>query len=325
MIEIAGHGWRGSVERSLEVTGTLHVGMQFDDHTLERPLDDSKRVWLGRAGSGSPCVLKFPPLDAADGEALREAFLREAWRATRIDSPLFVRASLPEGNKLLYYKMEYIEAPTLRERLQSGRVSVEEALSLGRFLLAAGQFLITRDLVHGDIKPENILFTGPRPVDGFKILDLGSVAVLFSVTNRAGTPSYLAPERFRGAPISERSEVYSIAVTLYEALAGTYPHGEIERFQTPRFDSPPRRLSKLNPAVPSWLETVLYRGLEADAERRYQSFSEMLYDLEHPDSVQPHHAKDAPLLERNPLLVYKVLCLVLLAANVFLLARLSLR
>ncbi|MEO6246863.1 MAG: protein kinase, partial [Opitutaceae bacterium] len=126
-------------------------------------------------------------------------------------------------------------------------------------------------------------------------------------TSRAGTATYLAPERFRGGPLSERSEIFAIAVTLYEALTGAYPYGEIERFQTPRFEAPPRRLTRLNPAVPPWFDSVIVRALDPDPERRYQNFSEMAFDLAHPERVTRHHGKDASLLERNPLRFYKVL------------------
>jgi serine/threonine protein kinase len=139
----------------------------------------------------------------------------------------------------------------------------------------------------------------------FRLLDLGSAAELFSVTSRAGTPSYLAPERFRGGALSERTEIFAIAVTLYESLSGTYPYGEIERVQTPRFEKPPRRLVRLNPAVPPWLDFIILRAIDPEPERRYQNFSEMAYELANPARVGPHHRKDASLLERNPLRFYK--------------------
>ena len=145
-------------------------------------------------------------------------------------------------------------------------------------------------------------------------------APIFSVRTRAGTPTYLAPERFTGAAISERTEIFAIGVTLYRALTGQFPYGEIERFQTPRFDATTRAVSRLNTTVPAWLDSVIRRAVEADAERRYGHFSEMAYDLEHPRTVAAYHRKDAPLLERNPLLFYKVLCVVLLVVNVGLLA-----
>jgi serine/threonine protein phosphatase PrpC len=300
--------------RPLEIIRTLRAGDLIDGHRLVRPLGGNQRVWLAEAQSPDPksqvfnrVVLKFPAADSADDEPLREAFLREVRTALRLASPDLVRAWVPAGTALRCYAMEWINAPTLRSVLLTGRLGVEEARELGRFLLRVGQFLLRHDLVHGDIKPDNILVRREPGGTSFRLLDLGSAAELFSVTSRAGTPSYLAPERFRGGAISERTEVFAIAVTLYEALAGAYPYGEIERFQTPRFEKPPRRLVRLNAAVPPWLDFVILRALDPDPERRYQLFSEMAYDLANPARVAPHHRKDAPLLERNPLRFYKAL------------------
>lgn len=135
----------------------------------------------------------------------------------------------------------------------------------------------------------------------------GAGLALLVRQSRAGTPSYLAPERFRGGALSERTEIFSIGVTLYEALTGIYPYGEVERFQTPRFDSAARRPAKLNPSVPPWFEAIVLRAIDPDLERRYQNFSELVYELAKPGQVAAHHRKDAAFLERNPLLFYKAL------------------
>ena len=124
---------------------------------------------------------------------------------------------------------------------------------------------------------------------------------------------------------SERTELFAIGVTLYEALTGTYPYGEIERFQTPRFDSQPRRVVRLNPLVPDWLDSIILRAIESDTERRYQNFSEISYALAHPAQVVPHHPKDSPLLERNPVQFYKLLCCVLFVVNLILFTLLARR
>lgn len=319
----------GADSQRLEVLPTLRAGDAVDGHTLVRSLDPNERVWLANGSDGAPVVLKFPPRDAADTEALRDAFVREAWNATRLASPDFVRAWAPTEGALRFYAMDYVSAPTLREMLRAGALAVEDARELARFLVRTAQTLLQHDLAHGDIKPENILvLRGAADVGGgvaFKLLDFGSAAELFSVTSRAGTPSYLAPERFRGAAVAERTEIFAIGVTLYEALTRAYPYGEVERFQTPRFDTPPRRVAKLNPAVPPWLETILLRAIEPDRERRYQNFSELAFDLEQPDKVVPYHRKDAPLLERNPVRFYQLACVVLLAVIAWLLVLLGRR
>lgn len=306
----------GADAQRLEVLPALRAGEVVDGHRLVRSLAVSERVWLAEDGAGGSLVLKFPALEAAESEGLRDAFVREAWNATRLVSADLVRAWTPAEGALRYYAMEFVPAPTLRQVLEGrGVLSVEEARDLGRFLLRAGQHLLRHELVHGDIKPENLLVLRNASAAGggttFKLLDFGSAAELFSVTSRAGTPSYLAPERFHGAAVAERTEIFAIGVTLYEALSGVYPYGEVERFQTPRFDASPRRLGKLNPAVPDWFESIVLRAIEPDRERRYQHFSEMAFELEQPAKVAPYHRKDAPLLERNPVRFYKLLCGVL--------------
>ena len=321
VLDLVTPGWpSGNGRHPLEVIPKLENGNQIDGYTLLRSLQEGDRVWLATSPDGSSHVLKFPPKEASDDETRRDAFVREMWNATRIQSPDFVRAFMPAASGALrFYAMEYVEAPTLRAALAVAPLTVEETLTLARTLLRAGQFLLTRDLAHGDLKPDNILVVrdpaGASP-PRFVLLDLGSAAEIFSVTTRAGTPSYLAPERFRGAPLSERTELYAIGVILYEALTRTYPYGEIERFQTPRFEQTPRRPTRLNSAIPPWLESAILRTLEPDESRRYQNFSELLYALDHPAEVAAYHRKGVPLLERDPLLLYKLLCLLLLLLNI---------
>jgi len=136
-------------------------------------------------------------------------------------------------------------------------------------------------------------------------VDFGSVTEIFSIRSRAGTASYLAPERFHEAPISERTEMFAIGVTLLEALTKTFPFGEIERYQTPRFQAA-KRPGKYNANLPPWLESLLLRALSPDPEARYQNYSEMLFDLAHPDKVAPFHPKNTPLVERDPLRFYQI-------------------
>lgn len=326
VIEVLEPGWSGErARRPVSVLPALHAQERVDDYTLVRSLQEGDRVWLATTVDGGKKVLKFPQLEAADDEIRRDAFVREAWNATRIQSPDFVPSFLPPTGSLRYYVMDYVEAPTLREVLRNGPLPVEQAVELARTLVRAGQFLLSRDLAHGDLKPDNLLVVPSANGVRFQLLDLGSSAEVFSVVSRVGTPSYLAPERFRHAALSESTELFAIGVTLYEAVTRAYPYGEVERFQTPRFESTPRRPSRLNTAVPPWLEAVILRAIAADPANRYRNFSEMAFDLEHPEQVVPYHRKDAPLLERNPLLFHKALNLVLLGIVIGLLIVLARR
>jgi serine/threonine protein phosphatase PrpC len=325
VLDVVRRGWSESeTPVRLEVIAKLAEDDRIDGYRLLTPLEDGSRVWLAESEQSETVVLKFPPLEAADDEQRRDGFLREVWHATRIESEDFVRAFAPKTEILKYYVMDYIEAPTLREVLKTSHLGVEQAVALGQFLTRAGQFLLSRDHAHGDIKPENIaVLNSERAAPRFLMLDLGSSAEVFSVTSRAGTPSYLAPERFSGAPLSERTELYAIGVTLYEALTGRFPYGEVERFQTPRFDTQPKSVVSTNKTVPAWLEAVVSRAIAVDPESRYQNYSEMAFELSNPERVRPFLLKGTPLIERNPLRFFQVLSLLLFCLNVILLYRLS--
>ena len=300
---------------SLMVPGELLTGQAWSGHTLLRAFDPDHRVWLARRLSdGTRRVLKFAPGDARHDERLRALFSSEIAQARRLHSKFFPAVEIPPGDPVSCYSLEYIEAPTLRECLASQPLVTEEVIALGRFLTAAAQFLLAHDLVHGDLKPENILVVRRGVAAEFLLLDFGSVAPLFAPPSRAGTPSYIAPERFTGAPHSERTEVYGIGVTLFEAATRAYPYGEIERFQNPRFAAP-RRPARLNPTVPDWLEAALLHAVAVEPAHRYQNYSQLAFDLTHPSEVEPYFAPDAPLLERNPLLVWQLFAAVLAALN----------
>lgn len=309
---------RGRAGRPAQVPDKLKVGDVVDGFTLRRSFRASDRIWLA-ARAGESYVLKFAPREAAQNEAVLAGFLREIWHATQLQAEFFPAAFAPEDATALYYALAYFHAPTLKQFLaERGPLTPPQAVELGQFLLRAEQFLLGHDFVHGDLKPENILVL--RQDDGlrFKLIDLGSVAEVFSLQGRAGTPSYLAPERFAGAPVAEPTEIFSLGVTLYEALTGRLPYGEVEPFQKPVFQAV-RSLVADCPHAPPWLEAIIARSLAVDPARRYETYSEMLFDLENPAKVRPFHRAGAPLLERNPLLFYKAGFFVLLALDLFLL------
>jgi serine/threonine protein phosphatase PrpC len=300
----------------LPIPGVLRKGDKIDGYELVRCFSGNSRVWLAEREQ-QRVVIKFPPLEAVENPALLDAFTHETWNATRVQSAQFVRAEEPLRQTSRYYVMEFVDAPSLHAVLKNRVLSVDSAVSLGKFLVSATQTLLRLDLAHGDIKPENILCDGDYTSISFKMVDLGSAAPLFSIVSRAGTASYLAPERFHGAPLSERTEIFAIGVTLYQALTAKLPFGEIERFQTPNFSSP-KRLSRINANIPFWLDAVIHRAIAINPERRYQHYSELAHDLAHPERVQPFFEEGGSLLERNPLAFYKAGFFILLLITLIL-------
>ncbi|WP_457605909.1 protein kinase domain-containing protein [Nitratifractor sp.] len=307
-------------QSELAVRERYKKGEVIDGYRLLRPLIQNGRTWLCEK-RGQRYVLKFAPYEVLEDEKILDLYVKEVWNAKRLKAGFFPKAAVPTNRTHRYYIMPYLEGTELKKEIAKRPLPTDLAIDLGEFLLRMSQYLIRQDLVHGDIKPENILVTERKGKKSFKMLDFGSITEVYSDSSRAGTPSYLAPERFHGAPISEQSEVYAIGVTLYEALSRRFPYGEIEPFQTPSFEKSPKPLSQLNPNVPKWLESVVMRAVEADPDKRYSHYSEMLYELQHPEKVRPYFSKESSLVERYPLPVCRWLLLASLIANVVLLTR----
>ncbi len=303
-------------QQNLSIPDRLKSGMIIDGYRLIKPLIQNERTWLVMQ-KGKNYVLKFAPIEAKEDEAILDLFVKEAWNAKRLKAGFFPKSVIPKNRTYRYYVMEYLEGETLKEYLKKRSLHIDDAITLAKTLLKMSQYLLKYDLVHGDIKPENIIVTNRKEKLIFKVIDFGSMSEIYSIDSRAGTPSYLAPERFKGDSISESTEIFSIGVVLYEALTKKFPYGEIEPFQTPTFKSP-KRVHFINKKVTLWFESVILRSIEIDKDRRYQNYTQMLYELENPQKVKPYFDKDASLIERDPILAYKIGFFFMLGVNIIL-------
>ncbi|CAA6803981.1 MAG: Probable serine/threonine-protein kinase [uncultured Sulfurovum sp.] len=280
------------------------VGDVIDGYTLIKSLIQNERTWLCEK-RGSHYVIKFVPFEALDDELQLDMFVKEVWMAKRLKAGFFPKTAIPKKRTHRYYIMAYIEGEDLKSYTAKKPLSVDLSVELATFLLKMSQYLIRLDLVHGDIKPENIIVTKRKGRTVFKMVDFGSITEAYSNVTRAGTPSYLAPERFQQAPITEQTELYAIGVTLYEILTQKYPYGEIEPFQTPSFEKTVKIPSHINSKIPSWLESIILRALESDTKLRYHNYSEMQYELTHPQKVKPYYDKRTSFIERHEFMIYK--------------------
>lgn len=205
---------------------------------------------------GRPVAIRLiAPELVTDARAV-EQFLREAKALAKIAHPnvveVFDIGDTPEGP---YVVMEWIHGESLAARLRrAGRLSGNEVYALGRQLLGALSAAHGQSVVHGDIKPSNVLLQSPSM--DVKLADFGIARDLHQGV------LYATPERLRGDIGGPRGDVYALGTVLYSSVTG-----ELE-------GSP--NLNK----VPSALRPVLARALERDPAKRYQSAAHMLADWE---------------------------------------------
>lgn len=301
-------------QSDLIVKEIYKAGKVVDGYTLLKSLIQNNRTWLCEK-RGLKYVIKFVPYEAMSDEKILDLYVKEVWMAKRLKAGFFPKAIVPKNRTHRYYIMSFVEGDTLKEYTAKKPLFVDMSVELAVFLLKMAQFLIKHDLVHGDIKPENIMVTERKGKIVFKMVDFGSITEAYSNVTRAGTPTYLSPERFKQAPVNEQTEVYAIGVTLYEALTHKFPFGEIEPFQTPSFDKKIKEPTKLNAKIPKWLESIILRALETDTDKRYHNYSEMQYELTNPTKVKPYFDKSTSFIERNEKMVYKVGFISMLVLN----------
>ncbi len=312
---------------SLPLPRRLKVGHELDGMAVEEILHDARETLLYRVRNlrnGQQLVLKtLQPAMAGDPGAMA-ALLMEEWRARRVVSPFFPQVVPNEQRSCLYYLMTWHAGATLQARLDAGQhFPVGETVRLGVSLLKAIAALHRLDIVHRDVKADNIHLGQ----DGMlRLLDLGVALSLAErkandPIGRAGTPSYMAPDLFASPEPQPGHDLYAVGVTLYHLLTRKYPYGEIEPFQTPKF-AEPIRPTRWRPEIPGWLENILLKAVARDAKDRFETAEEFMLALERGAQRPIAAPSRQPLAQRNPLQFWKGLAAVSMAINLILLLKL---
>lgn len=209
-----------------------------------------------------------------------DRFSREARALSQLSHPNVVR--LIERGEIggrAYFTMELVRGTTLRDRLQfQGPLSYPELTRLALEMGAALDHLHEHGVVHRDVKPDNLML---MPDGSAKLMDFGIALLLFEDHQGAngfeGSPAYMSPEQVASRPVDGRTDIYSLAVTLYEAATGKRAYdgdsiATITQKVVQEYPAPP-------PGLPLHFQAILMRAMAKNPNHRYARCAEMAADL----------------------------------------------
>ena len=221
---------------------------------------------------GQQVALKFLPEAATDEEVL-ERFRNEVRTARRISHPNVCRVfDIGQTADQVFFSMEYIDGEDLGSLLRRiGRLPGDKASEIARKICAGLAAAHNKGVLHRDLKPANVMLDGRGEI---LIMDFGLAGLAHEIRDfRSGTPAYMAPEQLAGDDVTQRSDIYSLGLVLYEVFTGKPAFDgrtleEIVRFRSDRGPSRPSSLVKdLDPTV----ERIILRCLETDPANRPDS------------------------------------------------------
>jgi serine/threonine-protein kinase len=235
-------------------------------------------------------ALKVLRSNLAGDEAYIRRFQHEAQAAAKL-----VHANIVQIHEVgcidgtYFIAQEYVPGQNLKQllgRLESGVVGAVQAVNIIRQVAAALHKAAEQNIIHRDVKPENIMIS---PTGEVKVADFGLARVvrdgealnLTQVGITMGTPLYMSPEQVEGRPVDPRSDLYSFGVTCYHMLAGRPPFdGETAlAVAVQHLKNEPKRLEALRPDLPEGLCRIVHKMLAKKPEDRYQRAVDLLKDL----------------------------------------------
>ena len=309
----------------------LEARMIFDGYRIVRQLHGNSRshVYLAvDTENDDIVVIKIPSIDLRGDRAQLKQFMMEEWIARRVDSAHVLKPRLQSRKRnYLYVVMEFVDGQTLSQwMIDNPRPDLETVRGIVEQIARGLRAFHRMEMLHQDLRPENIMIDRTGTV---KIIDFGSTKVAgvaeadrFADRNPVpGAVQYTAPEYFLGEGGTPRSDLFSLGVIAYQMLTGRLPYGaEMAKART----RSQQRRTAYNSAldndheIPVWIDGVLKKAVHPDPRKRYEELSEFVFDLRHPNESFSRSAP-VPLIERNPLLFWKSLSLLLACAVLFLL------
>ncbi len=240
-----------------------------------------------------------------EDEDFRSRFKTEARAAAKLSHPNIVNVyDVGEGNGIYYIVMEYVHGETLKKVIQkSAPLDNVTTLSIAIQMASALEHAHQHGVVHRDIKPQNILIS----MDGtIKITDFGIARAAADATTTdtaLGSVYYFSPEQARGGYVDDKSDIYSLGITMFEMLTGHVPfEGDNSvSIALKHLNSSLPDLRQYNPAVSDTLMNIIKKATQKKKDDRYASITQMLSDLRQALYEERHSYGDSAQKAASPL------------------------
>ncbi|MDD3819297.1 MAG: protein kinase [Actinomycetota bacterium] len=241
---------------------------------------------------GRKVAIKILSSNYSNDRSFVARFKSEAEILAKLDHPNIVRVyDWGKHNSSYYICMEYIEGENLKEIIEKRsplppEITANYAIQISNALLAAHK----NNLIHRDIKPQNILVT---PEGKVKVTDFGIAKSLVPDVTRTlnimGTAHYISPEQAKGEVLDHRTDIYSLGIVMYEMLTGDVPFrgGTSIDISLKHISEKPLKPSELVENIPPKLEKIVMHCLEKDPAARYSDLSELISDLQKYKTSRP--------------------------------------
>jgi len=229
-------------------------------------------------------ALKFLPAQSLPDEAERTRFVHEAQAAAALDHPNICTVyEIDETEGSTFIAMAYIDGPSLKDKIDTGPIKIEEALHIAIQIAEGLQEAHEKGIVHRDIKSSNIMLSskGQAKITDFGLAKLIDRTRLTKTGTTVGTIAYMSPEQTRGATVDHRTDIWSFSVLLYEMITGQLPFkGDYDQAVIYSIvNEEPEPVTGVRTGVPMELERVVNKAMAKDPAERYQTFNDLLVDL----------------------------------------------
>ena len=239
-------------------------------------------VYLGRDKMlDCPVAVKVMLKEYGDDPEFVEKFKREAQAAARLIHPNIAQIyTYGIANGMPYIAMELVAGGSLDRLMQNSGASIDitRVMKIGEQVAQALRCAADQGLVHGDVKPENILLDANGNA---KLVDFGLAAMQKNTNEIWGTPYYIAPEKVKKEAVDFRADMYSLGGTLYHALTGVAPFegDDAAAVVRKRFEGAPVPPSQIRPGISPQIDALVLKMLALDPAERYPSFEALLEEF----------------------------------------------